>query len=112
VFVFPSFYEGFGFPVLEAVAKRKPIVLLDSELNRSLHRRLGQPKSFFFFNDFRGLGDVVRSAAAFDGPWPDVESMANDGWSRSATEIAGGILRVLSSPTNFRKLEQRLAAVP
>jgi GT2 family glycosyltransferase len=48
VLVFPSFYEGFGFPILEAVARRKPIVLLDSELNREIFNRLGKPPSFFF----------------------------------------------------------------
>jgi GT2 family glycosyltransferase len=110
VFVFPSFYEGFGFPILEAVAKQKPIVLLDSELNRTLHRRLGRPQSFFFFDDFRNLAQAVREAAAFDGPWPDFESMANDGWERSAAEIANALRKALSSPTDFAKLEQRLAA--
>jgi glycosyltransferase involved in cell wall biosynthesis len=110
VFVFPSFYEGFGFPILEAVAEQKPIVLLDSELNRTLHRRLGRPQSFFFFDDFRKLAEAVRAAAAFDGPWPDIESMVNDGWGRSAAEIANALRKALSSPTDFKKLEQRLVA--
>ncbi|MDI9848822.1 glycosyltransferase [Rhodoblastus sp. 17X3] len=109
VFVFPSFYEGFGFPILEAVVKQKPIVLLDSELNRTLHRRLGRPQSFFFFDDFRNIAEAIRAAAAFDGPWPDIESMVNDGWGRSAAEIANALRKELSSPTNFEKLEQRLA---
>jgi GT2 family glycosyltransferase len=108
VLVFPSFYEGFGFPILEAIGRHKPIVLIDSELNRSLHLRLGQPQSVFFFNDFRELPEIVRVAAQFDGPWPDIDKLADDGWRRSAREIAEAIRRSLHVPPNYAKLEQRI----
>jgi glycosyltransferase involved in cell wall biosynthesis len=108
VLVFPSFYEGFGFPIMEAVGRGKPIVLIDSELNRSLHLRLGQPQSFFFFNDFRELPEIVRVAAQFKGPWPDVDELEDDGWRRSAREIAEAIRRSLNVPVNYAKLEQRI----
>jgi glycosyltransferase involved in cell wall biosynthesis len=111
VFVFPSFYEGFGFPVLEAMASRKPIVLLDSELNRQLHRRLGQPNSFFFIRDFRHLSDAVRQAASYAGDWPDVDRLATDGWRRSAQEIAGLFRKLLATSTHFDKIEKRLLSI-
>jgi GT2 family glycosyltransferase len=108
VLVFPSFYEGFGFPILEAVGRFKPVVLIDSKLNRALHLRLGLPQSFFFFNDFRDLAEIVKVAALFDGPWPDIEKLADDGWQRSACEIAHAMRRTLQSPINYAKLEQRI----
>jgi GT2 family glycosyltransferase len=108
VLVFPSFYEGFGFPIMEAVGRSKPIVLIDSELNRLLHTRLGQPQSFFFFNDFRELPEIVRVAGEFNGPWPDMDKLADDGWRRSAREIAEAIRRSLVVPLNYAKLEQRI----
>jgi hypothetical protein len=36
--------------------------------------------------------------------------MVNDGWGRSAAEIANALRKALSSPTDFKKLEQRLVA--
>ena len=112
VLVFPSFYEGFGFPIMEAVGRSKPIVLIDFELNRSLHLRLGQPHSFFFFNDFRELPEIVGVAAQFSGPWPDIGELEDDGWRRSAREIAEAIRRSLNVPVNYAKLEQRIFSLP
>lgn len=108
VLVFPSLYEGFGFPVLESVARKKPLVLLDSELNRHLHERLGRPETFFFFRRFSELPEVVGEAAAFNRPWPSFDHLRNDGWKRSAREIAGAIRKSLASPVDYTRLEKRL----
>ena len=82
--------------------------MIDSELNRSLHLRLGQPQSVFFFSDFRELPEIVTVAAQFDGPWPDIDKLADDGWRRSAREIAKAMRKTLQSPVNYKNLEQRL----
>jgi GT2 family glycosyltransferase len=111
VLVFPSFYEGFGFPVLESVGRRKPIVLLDTPLNRTLHRRLGSPKSFFFFSAFRELPEIVATAARFNGPWLNPAGAADDGWLRSAREIAAAIRKTLEKPLKFDTLQQRLSSL-
>jgi glycosyltransferase involved in cell wall biosynthesis len=36
IFVYPSHYEGFGLPVLDALALGKPVVVLDNQTNREL----------------------------------------------------------------------------
>jgi glycosyltransferase involved in cell wall biosynthesis len=36
VLVYPSYYEGFGLPVVDALALGKPVVVLESETNREL----------------------------------------------------------------------------
>jgi GT2 family glycosyltransferase len=111
VLVFPSFYEGFGFPLLESLARRKPIVLLDTPLSRTLHRRLGSPESFFFFNAFRELPEIAAAAARFTGPWPDPAGVGDDGWQRSAREIAAAIRKTLDAPVQFATLKERISAL-
>ncbi|MGB7373484.1 glycosyltransferase family 4 protein [Pontixanthobacter sp.] len=44
LFVFPSFYEGFGIPILEAMAARKPMVLSDV----AIFREITQNRSIYF----------------------------------------------------------------
>lgn len=111
VLVFPSFYEGFGFPIMEATARRKAIVLMDSELNRDLHKRLGRPNSFFFFQRFSDLEAIAKNALQFNGTWPDFDKANNDGWRRSAHEIAEAIRKSLARPIHYAKIEQRLFAM-
>ncbi len=43
VVVYPSYYEGFGLPVVDALAVGKPVVVLDSAVNRELESMLHDP---------------------------------------------------------------------
>ena len=43
VLVYPSQYEGFGLPVVDALALGKPVIVLDSAVNRELTELLDDP---------------------------------------------------------------------
>ena len=86
VVVFPSHYEGFGFPILKALAYRKPIVVRDSVLARDLRAALGDEPNVILCSSTAEMAAVVR-----DGPPAWVEtgrSAARRGWSESHREIA------------------------
>lgn len=69
--VFPSTYEGFGIPVLEALAHRKVLYVRDSPLNRALHARLGFTKNV---NLYESTSSLVRMLADNSIPeWSDEE---------------------------------------
>lgn len=47
--IFPSTYEGFGMPVLEALSRRKVLYVRDTPLNRAIHARLGLTRNLILY---------------------------------------------------------------
>ncbi len=58
IFVFPSLYEGFGMPLLEAFSCRCPVVASDTAIFREIG---GDAVSFFRPKDPVSISDAVRS---------------------------------------------------
>lgn len=58
VFVFPSLYEGFGMPLLEAFSCRCPVVASDTAVFREIG---GDAVTFFQPKDPGSIGDAIRS---------------------------------------------------
>jgi glycosyltransferase involved in cell wall biosynthesis len=59
VFLFPSRYEGFGLPTLEALATGTPVVLADASCSREVG---GEAALYFEPGDVRGLIARIREA--------------------------------------------------
>lgn len=57
VYVFPSLYEGFGIPVLEALASRIPVITAD---NSSLREVGGNAVEYFSAGDASALAEKIR----------------------------------------------------
>jgi glycosyltransferase involved in cell wall biosynthesis len=55
--IFPSYYEGFGIPVLEAMAARRPLVLSDTQVFRELTEGQG---AYFPWDDSRAMASSIR----------------------------------------------------
>lgn len=62
--VFPSFYEGFGMPPLEAMAAGTPVLASDIPAHREV---LGDAGCFFSTEDEEGLGRRMRELAEDHG---------------------------------------------
>lgn len=76
LFIFPSLYEGFGLPVLEAMASGTPVVCSNSS---SLPEVAGDAALMFDAADVKTLGQLI------------VKGLEDDGWRASAREL--GIAR-------------------
>ncbi|WP_332810734.1 glycosyltransferase family 4 protein [Sphingomonas sp.] len=68
---FPSFYEGFGIPVLEAMAARRPLVLSDTPVFRELTEGRG---AYFPPEDSGAIAAAI--AAVLDSPQRQQELVA------------------------------------
>ena len=60
IIVFPSRYEGFGLPILEAAATGKPLFLWESEVSREISELVPPGTSLFFCS---GIHDLVTSVS-------------------------------------------------
>jgi glycosyltransferase involved in cell wall biosynthesis len=58
LFVFPSYYEGFGIPVLEAMASACPMVLSDIPVFREI---TGNQGAFFPFDDVPAMAKAIAA---------------------------------------------------
>jgi glycosyltransferase involved in cell wall biosynthesis/GT2 family glycosyltransferase len=68
VLVYPSAYEGFGLPIVEAVAARKRVVAFRSNAVSETVEALGLQEFVDLFDDFAGLPALLESALRRPAP--------------------------------------------
>jgi hypothetical protein len=66
--VFPSLYEGFGFPVLRGLSYGRTVIARDSALLREVAARYRGPGRLVGFRDFTELVDAVERALGSGEP--------------------------------------------
>ena len=59
--IFPSLYEGFGFPIFHALAARKIVIVYDSPLNRELSEHSNLKENIRLFRDNHELVSIIQS---------------------------------------------------
>lgn len=95
VFVFPSVYEGFGLPTLEALASGTPTVLADASCSREVG---GSAALYFTPGDVIELVARIREALSDEGTRGAIESGPEQGrrfsWDAVASHTADLYRRV------------------
>lgn len=111
--VFPSHYEGFGMPVLEALAFRKAVVAREGPLLRDIVNRVAPVKGIVPFRSMGELREAVRGV--LDGGAEHASGSSGAivapadlyRWEDSARELLGLVGRLLASG-DLRRCKERL----
>jgi hypothetical protein len=97
--VFPSHYEGFGLPILNALARHRPVYVRDLPLFRELAEGIPQRANIHFYRDTAHLVEALRQPATWD-------------WAAASMELLGSVRDACeqSSAGFIRRRLQRLDA--
>ncbi len=108
VVLFPSQYEGFGMPLLHAAANGKPIIVCETDVNRSIARRMGIELNLLPFRSFAEIPLLLtRAMNAAPIPLP----VHTRGWDDAAAETALFLQEILAMPLNSTALEERFSSL-
>ncbi|MDE1173229.1 MAG: glycosyltransferase [Parvibaculaceae bacterium] len=105
--VFPSHYEGFGIPLMNALAMRRPIFVRRLPVFEEIWRRLGQNPNFHFYETTRELAGLLTVPPV----WVEYQNLPVDGGSmRVAGEIFEGLQKAISN-VDYQRILRRLEAI-
>ena len=107
VVVFPSHAEGFGFPVLNALAAERPVLLRRLPVFEELSNELGQPPNIHFYDSTAELLTLLADMPRW-APW--TPPPPGNGSERSALEIKAALEAALED-VNYQRIVRRLRAV-
>lgn len=95
--IFPSFYEGFGLPIFDALSQNRRLFLRDSRINREIVTAIGvssNSNNVVFYNDYADL--VLKFSEHIDMPAPtSIEQDRPQTWRSSAVEICEFIEKII-----------------
>lgn len=106
VVVLPSYYEGFGLSLLNALALGKPIVARDLPPTREILATYGATKGVFLFSDNREISSLIRQAIEAESSHvEEKDSIDWDDWSRGLFEFSTSLI---NSVDVYDRLLERL----
>ena len=101
--VYPSHYEGFGLPVVDALALGKPVVVLDSEVTRELAEITGD-RNLHRIESLSHLQDAVLQVFEHQTTAPEVSPRT---WRAVAEEYVAAFREILARDVDVAKLRTR-----
>jgi glycosyltransferase involved in cell wall biosynthesis len=96
--IFPSIYEGFGFPVLKALANGKPVLARSIPVTRAIREKLLEPTNLILYSSSEELVELLGRGVPV---WKEnAVGDSGPGWNE-ITERLGDFLRRLLRSFSF-----------
>jgi len=104
--LYPSQYEGFGLPVINAMTHGKKIVVFNNQLNRELERTIPDAgRHLVFFDRFPDLAGIIERELADRSPLSADTPLRS--WADAAQETEAFIGQILAEQPDRKRLENR-----
>jgi glycosyltransferase involved in cell wall biosynthesis len=101
--VYPSLYEGFGLPVLDAAAMGKPIVLLETEIANEL-KSISGVSGVYCARNLKELPSIITQAMQAGPVTPATGSRS---WRATGEEYAAAFKSLLAQDLNLKRMRSR-----
>ncbi len=104
--VYPSYYEGFGLPVVDALAIGKPVITLASELNKEIGALVNDPN----FHMVESLRDLDSAVSRFWNLVPAAQAVVrlpSRTWRETAREYVGVFRELMTTDVSTAGLRAR-----
>lgn len=107
--VFPSLYEGFGLPVVNALKLGKHVIVYDNEINRELLRLLADyADQIFFYKRVFEIPALIETALAKEWYAP---AQYRYTWAEVVTQMEAYLDWVRRQRVDMAKLQKRLHSI-
>lgn len=105
VVLFPSHYEGFGLPILHALARKRPVIARAMPLYDEIKASLGSTANFYQCETTK---EMVTLAGSGSVSWQDEPSLDHNGqgWDRVASDLDRGLAEALKRVSYDRLVER------
>jgi hypothetical protein len=106
VVVLPSYYEGFGFGLMHALALKKPVIARNIPATREILKTFRSSTGIYLFNHTAEV--VPNIIAASEGGGSLVDDAAAIGWDAWVHGLVDFCNRLIASPDVYRKCVERI----
>lgn len=103
--IFPSIYEGFGLPVLQALNAGKNVYLMESKLNHELESlEEGFHGHIFYMNSLYELRDILKRTEQAEAP---AKNLYTRSWEEVAQDCIAFLDRIMQQENDYDKMTAR-----
>ena len=107
--VFPSTYEGFGFPILESLAFERPVLARSMQVSRYIQQKTGQNSNLILYSSTSELVELLQKGFPF---WQTDSGGQGSGscwtWESAARQVGQFLDQIVTSVDSESVLLPRL----
>jgi glycosyltransferase involved in cell wall biosynthesis len=103
VLVYPSYYEGYGLPVADALALGKPVIVLDTSVNREMALQTSDPN----LHRLSSLSQLPNAVGRILSEEPRPSHSPTRRWPDAAAEYVAAFRALLGADIDLHKMRRR-----